>query len=68
MMELWASGFNAWGQLNISGGNGLDSRDLKTFKCVLEDEHIEILRTSLSATLSKLKKQIHGVLLKKLHG
>tara|TARA_R110002060_G_scaffold36674_4_gene47677 strand:- start:782 stop:940 length:159 start_codon:yes stop_codon:yes gene_type:complete len=52
-MELWASGFNAWGQLEFSGGNGLDSKDLTVFKRVLEDKQIEILRTSLSATLSK---------------
>ncbi|PVH89350.1 RCC1/BLIP-II [Cadophora sp. DSE1049] len=50
-MELWASGFNAWGQLDFSGENGLDSWDVKTFKCVLEDKQIEILRTSISATL-----------------
>ncbi|CZT41510.1 uncharacterized protein RSE6_01255 [Rhynchosporium secalis] len=51
-MELWVSGFNAWGQLNFSDdGDGLESRDLKPFKCVLQDEKIELLRTSLSATL-----------------
>lgn len=55
-MELWASGFNAWGQLEFSGGNGLDSKDLTVFKRVLEDKQIEILRTSLSATLIRTSK------------
>ncbi|KAK0102464.1 hypothetical protein ONS95_006083 [Cadophora gregata] len=50
-MELWASGFNAWGQLDFSGEKGLDSRDHNTFRSVFEDKHIEIVRTSLSATL-----------------
>ncbi|KAG4433888.1 hypothetical protein IFR05_010625 [Cadophora sp. M221] len=58
-MELWASGFNAWGQLDFSEGKGLDSRDLETFKCVLKDKHIEILRTSISATLIRIS---HGLL------
>ncbi|KAH7351074.1 regulator of chromosome condensation 1/beta-lactamase-inhibitor protein II [Rhexocercosporidium sp. MPI-PUGE-AT-0058] len=58
-MELWASGFNAWGQLDFSEGKGLDSRDLKTFKCVLRDKHIEVLRTSISATLVQTS---HGLL------
>ncbi|KAH9212492.1 regulator of chromosome condensation 1/beta-lactamase-inhibitor protein II [Leptodontidium sp. 2 PMI_412] len=58
-MELWASGFNAWGQLDFSEGKGLDSRDLKTFKCVLRDKHIEILRTSISAALIRTS---HGFL------
>ncbi|KAL2071407.1 hypothetical protein VTL71DRAFT_12642 [Oculimacula yallundae] len=54
-MELWVSGFNAWGQLDFSEEEkeGLDSRDLKTFKCKLKDKHIEILRTSFSATLRR---------------
>ncbi|KAH7400003.1 regulator of chromosome condensation 1/beta-lactamase-inhibitor protein II [Cadophora sp. MPI-SDFR-AT-0126] len=59
MMELWASGFNAWGQLEFSGANGLDSRDVQTFKRVLEDKHLEILHTSLSAILIRTS---HGLI------
>ncbi|EKD17041.1 putative Serine/threonine-protein kinase Nek9 [Drepanopeziza brunnea f. sp. 'multigermtubi' MB_m1] len=53
-MELWASGLNAWGQLDFSDRNGGDEfakDDLKSFKCILEDHSIQILRTSISATL-----------------
>lgn len=52
MMELWASGFNAWGQLDFELPQ-TGPRDLKAFKCILRDERIEILCTSLSATLGK---------------
>lgn len=53
-MELWASGFNAWGQLDFQDQSSTQYRDLKNFRCVYQDECIEILRTTLSATLSKL--------------
>ncbi|KAG0652556.1 Regulator of chromosome condensation [Hyphodiscus hymeniophilus] len=50
-MELWASGFNAWSQLQFDGELPAEPRDLDVFACVLKNEHIEILRTSLSATV-----------------
>ncbi|PBP20087.1 putative Serine/threonine-protein kinase Nek9 [Diplocarpon rosae] len=50
-MELWASGFNAWGQLDFSGEGGIGAQDLKHFMRILEDESIRILRTSVSAIL-----------------
>lgn len=54
-MELWASGFNAWGNLDFSRGEArVEPRDLKAFKCVLRDKSIRILRTRVSATLGKL--------------
>lgn len=52
-MELWASGFNAWSQLQFDGDMVAEPQDLKEFTCVLKDEHIEVLRASLSATLGK---------------
>jgi hypothetical protein len=54
-MELWVSGFNAWGQLAFEGESSTDSSDLRSFVCVLRNQYIEILRTSLSATLGKSK-------------
>jgi hypothetical protein len=57
-MELWACGFNAWNQLQCDEGGDLmsDAHDLDTFKCILQDDRIEVLRASLSATLSKSAK------------
>lgn len=55
-MELWVSGFNAWGQLDFEGEAFTASQDLRIFKCVLRSKHIEILRTVLSATLGKTEK------------
>lgn len=52
-MELWASGFNAWGQLDFEQLPETEHRDLKEFKCILKDERIELVRTTLSATLGK---------------
>ncbi len=52
-MELWANGFNAWGQLDLGEVQEGDPRDLKEFKCLLSDPHIEVLWTSLSAILIK---------------
>jgi hypothetical protein len=53
-MELWASGFNAWNQLQFNGELPSDPQDLNVFKCVLtDDKDIEVVRTSLSATLGK---------------
>jgi hypothetical protein len=51
VMELWATGFNAWSQLHFDGELPAQPRDLQAFKSVLKGEQIEILRTSLSATL-----------------
>ncbi len=59
MMELWASGFNAWGQLDFelsapAAGSPEGIRDLSSFKCILRDKHIEIIQASLSAVLGKV--------------
>lgn len=51
-MELWATGFNAWGQLDFEVLE-TGPRDLKAFKCILTDDRVEILCTALSATLGK---------------
>ena len=53
VMELWASGFNAWNQLQFDGEVPAQPRDLHEFMPVLGGEKIEVLRTSLSATLGK---------------
>lgn len=53
-MELWASGFNAWGQLDFDKVPGSFPRDLKEFRCIMTEERIEVVCTSLSATLGKL--------------
>jgi len=55
-MELWACGFNAWGQLQIEGDLPSDPHDLHAFQLLLEDRSIEILKTAVSATLSKSAK------------
>lgn len=56
-MELWAVGFNAYGQLNFD--NPVPEftfwRDLRQWTLLLEDEAIEILHTSTSATIVKTK-------------
>jgi hypothetical protein len=52
-MELWACGFNAWGQLGFGGKFSLESPDLNTFKCVFKDQRIEILHMGLSSILRK---------------
>ena len=54
-MELWASGFNAWNQLSFDRDLPAEPRDLSEFTCVLKGARIEVLRTSLSATLGKLQ-------------
>jgi hypothetical protein len=54
-MEMWVSGFNAWGQLAFDSESSIDSSDLRSFVCVLRNQYIEILQTSLSATLRKSK-------------
>jgi hypothetical protein len=51
MMELWACGFNAWGQLSFEDVVEEEPRDFHSFKCILKDKNIEILRTTLSQTL-----------------
>jgi hypothetical protein len=52
-MELWACGFNAWGQLDFGEKLSLESTDLNTFKCVFIDQRIEILHMGLSSILRK---------------
>ena len=68
IMQLWACGFNAWGQLHFANEDGespnsdgkpsVESRyrcpkDLDEFECVLVDSDIEVLKTSPSATLGE---------------
>ncbi len=65
MMELWASGFNAWGQLDFeSPSRAADSpvktRDLTKFKCILRDEHIEIIQANLSVVLGNVVPLLHA--------
>ncbi|KAL3422425.1 hypothetical protein PVAG01_06581 [Phlyctema vagabunda] len=50
-MELWACGFNAWNQLQFEGRLPAQPQDLHAFQCILRDDDITILKTSLSATL-----------------
>jgi hypothetical protein len=60
-MELWASGFNAFGQLDFANAGSLSSdgmpeqdfmpKDLNQFECILSDKEVDVLKTSLSATL-----------------
>lgn len=52
MMELWASGLNAWKQLVFDGTD--EPRNLKVFQRVLKDEdELDVLWTSTSATVGK---------------
>jgi hypothetical protein len=62
-MELWACGFNAWGQLQLEGDFPSDPHDLHAFQLLLEDRSIEILKTAVSATLSKSAKSLCYILL-----
>lgn len=54
-MELWVTGLNAWNQLNCEnqGDHTSNPEDLHDFQCVLKDENIDVLRTSVSSLLSK---------------
>jgi len=53
-MELWATGFNAWNQLQDDGGDLTSNpEDIHEFKCILQDEVLDVLRTSLSSILGK---------------
>lgn len=52
-MELWATGFNAWNQLQDDGDLTSNPEDVYVFKCILQDELVDVVRTSVSATLSK---------------
>lgn len=47
-MELYASGLNAWNQLQFRGRETSEPDDIRAFTCVLEDEHIVPVRTFLS--------------------
>lgn len=50
-MELYASGFNAWGQLEFHAAEIHDeSDDLHEFTCLLTGDAIDSLRPSLSHT------------------
>ncbi|KAH8888300.1 RCC1/BLIP-II [Thozetella sp. PMI_491] len=54
MMELYATGFNAWNQLRFDGANTTnttDPEDLSGFTCVLQDDAIDGLRPYFSYTL-----------------
>lgn len=54
-MELYASGFNAWGQLYFDGHSkhGHQEHDLYRFACAFRDGHIEHVQSSLSCTIGK---------------
>jgi len=61
-MELWATGFNAWSQLQFDGElHTAQPRDLQSFESVLKDEEIEVLRASLSATLGMFLVFLCGI-------
>jgi len=55
-MQLWATGFNAWDQLNFQKDTEDSSSsplDVYGFKPILADEYIDVLRMSISSILSK---------------
>jgi len=58
-MELWACGFNAWGQLSFQETPFEDTRDLNAFQCILEEETIEVVRSSVSAILGESTLNLH---------
>jgi len=63
-LRLWACGFNAWGQLDFANAGSLSSdgmpeqgvlpQDLEHFVCILSDNEIDVLETSMSSTLGEL--------------
>jgi hypothetical protein len=55
MIELYASGFNAWNQLRFDSDLVEEPYDLWRFEKVLEDEVIEIWRVGFSSTLGMLR-------------
>lgn len=61
-MELWACGFNAWGQLEVdkSQVHSSPAQDLPSFKCVLRDPLIQFIRGSVTATLSKFNSRFYA--------
>jgi hypothetical protein len=54
-MELWATGFNAWGNVSFDEDDSgrKDWQDLPNFTRVLRDESIEVKAVYTSATLGK---------------
>jgi hypothetical protein len=52
-MELWATGFNAWGNLDFDSSAPRDWLDLPSFTPVLKDDKIEVRALFRSATLGK---------------
>ncbi|TVY46061.1 E3 ubiquitin-protein ligase [Lachnellula occidentalis] len=73
-MQLWACGFNAWGQLQFADNKHAEClnsdgttqqptlndlpKDLEKFECVLVDPNIEVLKTSHSATIIRQSSQL----------
>jgi hypothetical protein len=60
-MQLWATGFNAWNQLNFEQDAkdfSSDPDDVHKFKPLLTDDHIEILNSSLSSVLGMFMYKI----------
>jgi len=55
MIELYASGFNAWNQLRFDSNLVEEPYDLWHFEKVVEDEVIEIWRVGFSNTLGMLR-------------
>jgi hypothetical protein len=52
-MVLYATGFNAWGQLHFERPRDEDDRepeDISTFTCVLQDDDIDEIRPFFSYT------------------
>lgn len=61
-MVVWACGLNAFNQLHFNAREYPSDPhdflgDLTQFTPILEDQDIEILRTTMSTTLGKLRKQ-----------
>ncbi|KAH8811751.1 regulator of chromosome condensation 1/beta-lactamase-inhibitor protein II [Xylogone sp. PMI_703] len=56
-MELWASGLNTWGQLGFDHTE--EPINLKTFQRILTDRKIEILHTSIYATVALIDGVIY---------
>ena len=52
-MALYATGFNAWNQLQFEGPNVEEPDDLTSFTCVLHDDAVNNVRSFLSDTLGE---------------
>jgi hypothetical protein len=51
IMELYATGFNAWDQLQFNSAESeKEPDDISSFTCVLQDDHINCIHAFLSYT------------------